>query len=450
MDVQQQQCNYPSPFRSKLDLQHRFYEEWTRYHSEDETPIPPKPTNKRTLFLSSAVDEKASTPHLSTPESYGQSKPDRSAAPQDVPQRAPSPHSVPPPPLSAPPKLHFSRPNGFDDLLHPISGEKISASRCQHDGEGTDSPLTAPMAAKSRLPTPSLPSTSMNKHSLRDFTLPSNAPALTNTYPYPLATIEARQSSFRPPRDQASAGSGPLLPSETATAWSTFTAAHTSSAPNLATLTNLASQNPSLTAHYRHNSPSSALPQVASAGEAQSSFSAPFTSDSASTMPQLEFAKQTLDAPTPGASGQSQSRMMIYETEQGVTQVPVDLQATSKTANEKRKRNATASHRFRQRRKEREGEMSNTISKLEADVKYYQLERDFLQDLLQKKRIPIPTRAPSPRRRRHASLGGSQNDDTGTPAQNGGRNTRRQTSAYAPPRWVEPPPPMLLPSEHIH
>lgn len=122
--------------------------------------------------------------------------------------------------------------------------------------------------------------------------------------------------------------------------------------------------------------------------------------------------------------------MMILKTEQGPIQVPLDVQAASKVADEKRKRNATASHRFRQGCKEEEQETSNIISKLEAQVRemteekiYYQQEQDILQDVVLRNRIPIPPRPLSPRRRRHALLGGLQIPDTETSTQNGGRNT---------------------------
>lgn len=60
---------------------------------------------------------------------------------------------------------------------------------------------------------------------------------------------------------------------------------------------------------------------------------------------------------------------MRLETEQGPIQVPLDIQAASKVANEKRKRNATASQRCRQRRKEEAQEMSIKISELEAQLR---------------------------------------------------------------------------------
>lgn len=168
-----------------------------------------------------------------------------------------------------------------------------------------------------------------------------------------------------------------------------------------------------------------------STGERQSYFLTPFTSTGpTSTVPQLAFNKEAFDAPTSEISGPGQFPMMILKTEQGPIQVPLDVQAASKVADEKRKRNATASHRFRQGCKEEEQETSNIISKLEAQVRemteekiYYQQEQDILQDVVLRNRIPIPPRPLSPRRRRHALLGGLQIPDTETSTQNGGRNT---------------------------
>ncbi len=399
----------PTHFRSKLDLQHLFHEGRTGYRLEDEIYLPPRPIKKRTLSQLSALDEKASD---APPIQSRKLPPIQSAAPQDVPQRAPSLHSVLPPPSSTLPETRLSKPFGFENLLNPIDGNKTSASGRQHDGERTDSLRAAPMAAMSRPSTPSLPSISKRRDSLGDITMPSISPALMETYPPLLstsltlgsrtscgpglittglstATVDTRQSPFVLPRDQASAsvGLGPLLPSETA-------------------------------------------------------------------------SEKGFNAPTSGAPGQSQYRTMIFETVYGPIQVPVDVQAASKVADEKRKRNATASHGFRQRRKEKEQETADNISRLEAEVKYYQLERDFLQGVLQENHIPIPPRAPSPRRR-HTSLEGPQHQDTAASARNEGRNNRRRTNAYVPPQWlpsqtVEAPLPMppfkhmtTMSSEHM-
>ena len=55
------------------------------------------------------------------------------------------------------------------------------------------------MAVIPRLPTPSLPSTSMWKYSLEDITLPSNAPASMIICPRPLANVETRNNPSRFP-----------------------------------------------------------------------------------------------------------------------------------------------------------------------------------------------------------------------------------------------------------
>ncbi len=346
---------------------------------------------------------------------------------------------MPRPPLSTLLEPRRSTPVEVKDLLNPICGDKTSASGRQHDGRGTVSLRTTPIAATSGPITPSLPLTSTRKDSLIDFTLPSIAPSLMKkTYPDPLsqsltprspascrpclittglstATIDTRQSMFLLPRDQASAsvGSGSLLHLETAVAPSIPPAAHVSSPP------------------LRRTSPPSALPPVASTGEPRSFFSAPTI-----------LGEKCFNAPTSGASRQSQYQMMTFETKEGPIQVPIDVQAASKVPDEKRKRNATASCRFRQRRKEKELETSNRTSELKAQVQgvtkeneYYRRERDFWQDLVVRSGIPIPPRPLPPRQRRYASLGGPQDQDMGTPAPNGGRNTRRRTSGYVSPQW---------------
>ncbi len=89
-----------------------------------------------------------------------------------------------------------------------------------------------------------------------------------------------------------------------------------------------------------HTEPTMA-PSTAFTSQPQPSFSNSFPSSGpASTMSQVAF----------GTEGQY--RIITLETENGPLQVPVDVQAVSKVADEKRKGNATASHRFRQRRKE--------------------------------------------------------------------------------------------------
>ena len=364
---------------------------WVDRRSEDERSIPPTPTKKRKLSQSSALDEKASDAPIIQSRKLPPIQPDRLAALQHISQRAPSLCSVPPPPLSTLPKQSFSRPTGFENLLNPASEDKVSASGRQHDGEETDSSRTAPIAA-----TPSLRVTVLKKESLGDIPLPSISPALMETYP-PLpqsltpgsptshgsglvttdlssATIDRRQASFVIPRDHASTfvGLGPLLPSETTMAPS-IPPAHTYSPPPRRTT----HVRPSLESHHPANLDPPFLHH-------------PHSARKGFNVPILE-------------AGQSQT--MIIGLEQGPIQVPIDVQAASKVTDERRKRNATASHNVRQRRKKEEREISDKIADLEAQVQevtklkeHYQLECDFLWDVIQQRRIAIP-RPPSPRPR---------------------------------------------------
>jgi hypothetical protein len=152
-------------------------------------------------------------------------------------------------------------------------------------------------------------------------------------------------------------------------------------------------------------------------------------------------------------SGQSSIQIMTIKSQQGHhVQIPVDVQAASKVADEKRKRNAGASARFRARRKEKEREASQSISRLEQqirdaaeDVEHYRTERDYFKIIvfqqpgaerhyarptsprLQRTSMP-PSIAPS-------TVGGSADspysdydDDDIEPE----RNVRRRTSNYHP------------------
>lgn len=84
--------------------------------------------------------------------------------------------------------------------------------------------------------------------------------------------------------------------------------------------------------------------------------------------------RQVLDQPQPfftdlpawsNAAGGSTYQTMIPNTESSPMQVRVDVQAAARVADEKRKRNATASQRFRQRRKQKELEAAERSQKLD-------------------------------------------------------------------------------------
>ena len=147
------------------------------------------------------------------------------------------------------------------------------------------------------------------------------------------------------------------------------------------------------------------------------------------------------------AVGHSTYQLMAFDTDQGPIQVPVDVQAASKMADEKRKRNAGASQRFRQRRKDKERESSTTISKLETQLRemseereYYRVERDYFRGIVYNSpaQAQVVPRLPSPRQRKFSQSGNvgtmvdsqwQQSEERGGQA---GRNTRRRISAYGP------------------
>ncbi|KAF4549684.1 Hypothetical protein D9617_20g027400 [Elsinoe fawcettii] len=150
---------------------------------------------------------------------------------------------------------------------------------------------------------------------------------------------------------------------------------------------------------------------------------------------------------TPG--GQGTYSMMTVQTASGAVQVPVDMQAASRLADEKRRRNAGASARFRERRKKKEMEASATIRKLENQVKevsedleFYRRERDHLANaLLQtpgaERHFPRP---PSPRLRRGPPSTPGDMSDRGfdfvqeqPDSRDDGRNVRRRTSSFHTP-----------------
>ena len=407
-----------------------------------------------------------------------------------------------PPPSSTPPEQRSARPIGVENLLNPPAGGGMGSGSQRQHGERSDSPRTAPLSNISRPVSPSNPSVSTRKSSSGEISLPSITPPLMNAFlqqpramtprsptsygPGPMTTgmatgnIDARQAPFVLPREQYSSGmaQGPLHATTVGPTSGAYPSAFTSSAsqlhsPRVRPATHMAqtSRTPNYPvsaasigpASFQSSRPTSPIPQhprssttghLPPSGQPQSFFAAPFSSmGPTSAMPPGSFEKKST---APSGQPQGQFPMMTLETESGTIQVPVDIQAASKVADEKRKRNATASHRFRQRRKEKEQETQSSIARLEqqmrevADEKdFYRSERDFLQEVIVRHRIPLPPRPASPRRRRHATVGGptiSQYHDPEGSGQEEGRNMRRRTSAYAPPQGpppaVEPPPPM--------
>lgn len=117
-------------------------------------------------------------------------------------------------------------------------------------------------------------------------------------------------------------------------------------------------------------------------------------------------SQQASDYPYNTSSG---TQYMTVETAQGPMSIPVDVQGASKIADEKRRRNAGASARFRARRKEKEQANSKEIDDLRQqirdlgeDAEFYRRERDLLVSVLYRtpERDRYFPRPQSPRRQR--------------------------------------------------
>lgn len=195
---------------------------------------------------------------------------------------------------------------------------------------------------------------------------------------------------------------------------------------------------------------SSLMPTLSASYTGTSSNNSGPATDDTST-PRRSERQSHMGIPISSANGQNVYQMMTLETSSGTVQLPVDVQAASRVADEKRRRNAGASARFRQRRKEKEREASTAISRLEQrlkdlgeDAEFYKRERDyFLGVVLQvpggDRHFPRPQ---SPRHRRTSSVGGSGGGhymsahERGSRSPGEGRSGRRRTSTAS----VNPPP----------
>lgn len=176
-------------------------------------------------------------------------------------------------------------------------------------------------------------------------------------------------------------------------------------------------------------------------------------------------AQRQMAIPISSSGGQNVYQMMTLETTSGTVQLPVDVQAASRVADEKRRRNAGASARFRQRRKEKEREASTSIARLELQVKeltedaeFYRNERANLLSVLrgipgteQHQQRPMSPRQlrgsmgqmpPSMMSRRPSYMRPPESEPQSPET---GRNVRRRTSTFslpgAPPSGPLPPPP---------
>ncbi|THY87593.1 hypothetical protein D6C92_07984 [Aureobasidium pullulans] len=159
--------------------------------------------------------------------------------------------------------------------------------------------------------------------------------------------------------------------------------------------------------------------------------------------------------------GQNSLQMMTLKTTEGDVRFPVEVQQASRVADEKRRRNAGASARFRERRKRKEMEASQTISRLEQQVKemtedadFYRHDRDMLASILSqipggRDHLPRPQ---SPRTKRNGSLPTHKSQEQYLDGQGNSpepiRNVRKrgdspipQTYVHAPMQSHAPPPP---------
>lgn len=73
-------------------------------------------------------------------------------------------------------------------------------------------------------------------------------------------------------------------------------------------------------------------------------------------------------------------QIMTITSTEGSYDWPVDVLVASRAADEKRARNAGASARFRQRRKEKENEANNVIARQDRKIKELEQERNFYRD----------------------------------------------------------------------
>ncbi|KAI9746564.1 MAG: hypothetical protein M1818_000277 [Claussenomyces sp. TS43310] len=213
----------------------------------------------------------------------------------------------------------------------------------------------------------------------------------------------------------------------------------TMSAPSRAPFSQSASPSPSLTSSYSSQpSPVSRQQIGPSAGTVPyfpgASFGAPMPGGAqgapGSEGPYLPPDSVYVESSGPGQS--SNFKMMSIAAEGGGHfYVPVDVQAASKVADEKRARNAGASARFRERKKAKEREASTNIQKLEQQTR--ELERKA-RELEQERNFYRGERD----RFREIVYMNPSTRDLATQAPPSPRHTRAQTQTRVP-TFVAPP-----------
>lgn len=309
----------------------------------------------------------------------------------------------PPGPVSAPSPAHIPTASAQQHraILTPRSpsGQSNAAPRSFGQPPGPFSAQQSSLAVspRTRVPEPDYGTTAPRSYQPHA-TSSHQQPAIYASAP-PQSKSVTRRSSL------SLAHRGPSSSASPSTSYSGISqAGHTSPAGHYAQATSM----PTLSSAYRSG------PDASGSGRATST-AAPETTSS-------EHQRQ-MGIPISSATGQNVYQMMTIETTSGAVQLPVDVQAASRVADEKRRRNAGASARFRQRRKEKEREASTSIAKLEAQVKalaedadFYKRERDYLAGVL----LQVPggdrhfPRPQSPRHRRSSSvLAGSVSGSAG-------------------------------------
>lgn len=395
-----------------------------------------------------------------------------------------------------------SRSSMMPSILNPSQPEESQQGRRRKVSE-LESPSLPPLMSSSQ-PAPHVPSLTSTSPITR-FSGPAERPVrriLTPRSPTahraanfgqlnpPAATIDAQQSPFPvSPRSRnytTETGSGappqPTPPTGFRSSYGFPSAAPTppSQARRSSAGASIAPRAPSSSAspsasYSDYSQPGAASPAAQYAPMSMSTLSAPYNAsgDAASSGPGTSSAppgmtgqdrQRPYGIPISSSGSQNVYQMMTLETTSGTVQLPVDVQAASRVADEKRRRNAGASARFRQRRKEKEREASTTISKLDQQIKeavedaeFYKRERDYLAGVV----LQVPggerhfPRPPSPRHRRpSAALSGPSGSGSGyisaqeqggrSPEQ--GRNVRRRTSTFSlpppPPQMAAPGPPL--------
>ncbi|KAH7078701.1 hypothetical protein BKA63DRAFT_249449 [Paraphoma chrysanthemicola] len=432
------------------------------------------------------------TPHPSPIQSYSGMQPPQRGSPRE----GPATHSVSLPPLrqlSSTPPTPSDRRHGdpFRSILNPQAELAEQQRDRRRSAAQMESPSPIDTPHSQSLPSISRP-TSVDSTQQDDYQPPRQfqppgrptrlgpkSPKLHRTQSLnmlnpPTGTIDAHQSPFltastRPSESIMSQQSLPTPPpaGSRPSYFSPMTAAGTGPPQNII---RTEIRRPSV--GFPQSGSASPIAQYSPYSQPASIASSQFDNSSApghyaSRHPSLQM-HETRHAPTSldernmipmAPSSQSSIQIMTIKSQQGHNvQIPVDVQAASKVADEKRRRNAGASARFRARRKEKEREASMSISRLEQqlrdaleDAEFYRGERDYFKSIVYQQPRPErhQARPASPRLRRpsvapsypaSSTRGGSEDSfaEYEEEAREEERNVRRRTSNYHP---VSGPPP---------